>query len=905
VTEFLPFIVIGLATGAVYGLAGLGLVLTYKTSGIFNFGYGALAALAAFVFYLLHVEHGVPWPFAAVLTVGVFAPAVGVAMELLARSLQRASETIKVVATVGLILVVLSIHSFWHDINQPTFPHFLPQSTVRMFDVNITWEQIILFLFSAAVSAVLYCFFRATRLGVVMRGLVDSEDLVSMSGDNPASVRRWAWIIGTAFAAIAGLLLAPDQLVSGSSLTILVFAAFGAAAIGFFDNLPLTFAGGLIIGVTSSLVDKYAGTIDWLGGIPPGLPFIFLFVVLVLTPRRRLLRRRLPAQLRVHRPYHAPIPIRLTAGAIAVAFLAIVPMFQEARLAVWSSALIDIILFLSLGLLVRNSGQISLCHLAFAAVGAAAFGHFASDAGLPWLLALVLAALVAVPVGALVAIPAARLSGVFLALATLGFGILAQYLFYNRGFMFGRTALGIAAPRPALKLGAWDMASDRGYYYVLLIITVVVTLALTAITAGRLGRLMQAMGDSQLALETRGTSLVVLKMIVFCISAAFAALAGALTASLFHYSVGTSFQPFSSLTLVVLVTIVTFGDPWYAVMGAVGRTVIGGYVHGPTVNNSLTLLFGISGVLAVYGTRATGMPRPLRDALDRLGGRTKPEPAGSRGQTGAGEGRDHRATAARTGLEIRDVSVQFGGIRAVDRVTMQAPMGRITGLIGPNGAGKTTTFNVCSGLARPKTGSVSFDGVDVTHESPSRRARRGLGRTYQRPELFDRLTTRQNVAMGLEASLAGARPSTQLVSSRTGRRAVDAATDEALAVTGTGGIADVQVGLLPIGQRRLVELATVLAGPFDMLLLDEPSSGLDGNETELFGRVLQAVASEWGRGILLVEHDMTLVRAVCEYVFVLDFGSLIFEGSPDEMLDSDAVRSAYLGSTVEPVATAE
>ncbi len=711
--EFLPFIIIGLATGAVYGLAGLGLVLTYKTSGIFNFGFGAVAALSAFCFYYLHVEQGMSWPIAAVITVAALGSVLGIAMELLARALARASETFKVVATVGLILIILAIGRFWHEINPPTFPHFLPTSVVRMFGVNITWEQIILFVFCVVVSALLYWFFQSVRLGIVMRAIVDSPDLVSMSGDDPATVRRWAWVIGTVFAAIAGLFLAPGQQVDGISLTVLVFAAFGAAAIGYFDNLPLTFAGGLIIGVATALFDKYAGTIDWVGGLPPSLPFIILFVVLIITPRRRLVRRRVPTQENVQRSYQAPLRIRLVTGAVVVGLLAIVPVFQEPRLAVWSRALIDIMLFLSLGILVRNCGQISLCHLAFAAVGAAAFGHFTTDAGLPWLLAIVLATLVAIPVGAVIAVPAVRVSGVFLALATLGFGILAQYVFYSRGFMFGPTALGVGAPRPEFTVFGMDLASDKGFYYLLLFITVIVTVGLTAIMSGRLGRLLQAMGDSQLALETRGTNSTILKVIVFCLTAAVASLAGSLIGMLNHFAVGTSFQPFDSMTLVVLVAIVAFGAPWFAVMAAVGHGVISGYVEGGNIATWLLLLFGVTGLAAVYGTRFGRMPGPLRDFLDRVGGRTRKqglEPSTKEATTAAAASHDREATLAREGLEVRNLSVTFGGVAAVDNLSLLAPIAQITGLIGPNGAGKTTTFNVCSGLLRSKRGSVCFDG---------------------------------------------------------------------------------------------------------------------------------------------------------------------------------------------------
>jgi ABC-type branched-subunit amino acid transport system ATPase component/branched-subunit amino acid ABC-type transport system permease component len=936
VHEFLPFIIIGLATGAVYGLAGMGLVLTYKTSGIFNFGYGAVAALGAFAFYFMHVEHGWPWPLAALITVFVFGGIVGLGLEVLARSLGGASETIKVVSTVGLILIVEGLGLLWHPVNPPTMPHFLPQSTVRLLGVNVTWEQIILFVFCVVAAIVLYWFFQSVRLGVVMRGVVDNHELVSMSGDDPVRVRRWAWIIGTAFAMVAGLMLSPTQSLDGVTLTTAVFAAFGAAAIGYFTNMPLTFVGGLLIGIAGALVDKYSATISWIGGLPPSLPFLILFVVLVVTPRGRLMSRRFIASVPVKRPYQAPTPIRLGAAAVFIAFLAFVPVWQLSHLAVWSAALIDMILFLSLGLLVKRSGQISLCQLAFAAVGAAAFGHFAAY-GIPWLLGLVLATLVAVPVGALVAIPAVRVSGVFLALATLGFGILVEQVFYTRSYMFGGTTLGIADPRPDVSIGGWNMSTDRGFYYVLLIITVLVVIVMSAIGSGRLGRLLEAMADSPLALETQGATSSVLKVIVFCITAAMASLAGALTGMLYHYAVGDYFQSFASLELVAIVVIITMGEPWYAVLGAVGYTVIPGYLPGGNVSTYLLLLFGVGATTAAWGTRQGGTPAPVARFIDRIGGRRPTPTLATAGAGGGGAASTPVAVdgdgapvdgggavpvgvspgvvgvtppapggagtggAGGEGLAVQELAVHFGGVRAVNGVSLRAPMGAITGLVGPNGAGKTTIFNACSGLNKPTTGEVLLHGTAVSHIGTAQRARRGMGRTFQRPELFNSLTVRQNVAMGREAALAGANPLAQVYGSRQAGRMVSEVADRALEVTGTVRIADTQVGLLPIGQRRLVELARALAGPFDMLLLDEPSSGLDGHETEQFGQVLRTAVREQGYGILLVEHDMTLVREVCDYVYVLDFGSLIFEGTPDEMHASDQVRAAYLGDAAVSV----
>jgi ABC-type branched-subunit amino acid transport system ATPase component len=249
-----------------------------------------------------------------------------------------------------------------------------------------------------------------------------------------------------------------------------------------------------------------------------------------------------------------------------------------------------------------------------------------------------------------------------------------------------------------------------------------------------------------------------------------------------------------------------------------------------------------------------------------------------------------------SGLEVRDLSVRYGGNVAVAGVSLSAAMGRLTGLIGPNGAGKTTTFNACSGLLRPATGHVLLFDHDVTRLGPARRARRGLGRTFQRMELFTSMTVAENVALGREARLAGSNPLWQQVATRRQRSTVRDATTEALEVCGITDLADQAVENLSTGQRRLVELARVYAGDFRLLLLDEPSSGLDHTESEHLGRILRSLVSDRGVGILLVEHDMALVMNVCDDLYVLDFGRLVFHGTPAETQASPIVRAAYLGA---------
>jgi ABC-type branched-subunit amino acid transport system ATPase component len=251
-----------------------------------------------------------------------------------------------------------------------------------------------------------------------------------------------------------------------------------------------------------------------------------------------------------------------------------------------------------------------------------------------------------------------------------------------------------------------------------------------------------------------------------------------------------------------------------------------------------------------------------------------------------------------SGLQLQGLKVAFGGLTAVDGLDLVAPPAGLTALIGPNGAGKTTTFNACCGLVPPNAGRVILDGEDISKLRPAARARRGLGRTFQKIELFASLTVAENVALGREAGLAGSRLLAQFRAPRDQRELIRDQVEDALAVCGLQGLREARAGSLSTGQRRLVELARVLAGGFRMLLLDEPSSGLDGKETQKFGELLGHVVDTRGTGVLLVEHDMSLVMDVSRYIYVLDFGKLIFSGSPADVVGSDIVQKAYLGTAV-------
>ncbi len=240
-------------------------------------------------------------------------------------------------------------------------------------------------------------------------------------------------------------------------------------------------------------------------------------------------------------------------------------------------------------------------------------------------------------------------------------------------------------------------------------------------------------------------------------------------------------------------------------------------------------------------------------------------------------------------LTVEGVAVRFGGLLAVDDASLTVEPGSVTGLIGPNGAGKTTLFNVITGLQPPTRGRIALDGVDITKKRPYRRARLGIARTFQRLEAFGSLTARENVLVALEMRRRWAKS----------RYDKEAEADRLLEQVGITGVAETRVGSLPTGSARLVELARALATDPTVLLLDEPSSGLDEQETDALGALLRRLC-DTGLAVLLVEHDMPLVMEACAYINVLDFGRVIARGTPDEIQADPSVRRAYLGTASSP-----
>ncbi|MGQ0467954.1 MAG: branched-chain amino acid ABC transporter permease [Sporichthyaceae bacterium] len=599
-SEYIPFIVFGLVFGSIYGLAAMGLVLTYRTSGIFNFGHGAIGAGAAYVFFELRQQQGMPWPLAALIAVGLFGVVLGLILERMARGLSKVPVSYQIVGTVGLLLLIRALATWIYGPDYRLFTPFITRDTAfTVSGVAVSWESIIVFVGVSIAAFGLYFLIERSRLGTTMRAVVDDPNLLDTTGVAPVRVRRQAWMIGSCFAAASGVLLASQQQqLDATLLSLLVVQAFGAAAIGAFRSLPLAYAGGIAIGIAQKLVSKQTSDYEWLQGLDFNLPFIVLFIVLLVLGRRRLgdlgsqVRARVPASRQL------PTPQLLLFSSVGLLAAVMVPHVVGSRLPVWINAMSQILLFLSLGLLVHTSGQVSLCQMSLAAVGAAAFAHSVSN-GIPWGLAILIGGLVAVPVGAIVAIPAIRLSGLFLALATLGFGIFIAQFFYVKSYMFGLSDLRTGRP------SGFD--SDTRYYYLLLAVAVAGMALVIGIERSRLGRLLRGLADSPTALQTLGASADVTRVLVFCISAFLAGISGGLFAGQFGSVSGTSFNFVASLVLLAVLAIAGRSTVQASIVGPIFMLVLPAY--GSSTGAGFEAAFGLGAILAaVLSTRRLHLP---------------------------------------------------------------------------------------------------------------------------------------------------------------------------------------------------------------------------------------------------------------------------------------------------------
>jgi len=559
VSAFWSYTVIGIVFGSVYAITATGLVVTYTTTGVFNFAQGAVGMFAAFSYWQLTVAWHWPPLVALALLLLVGAPLLGAAVEVvLMRRLYGATADRMLMVTLGLLLILVGVAvAIWgNPANPQIVPPFFAGHSVTIAGVVVTWQQLLVVLAAAAIALTLRVFFKRFRAGIAMRAVVDDPELLALAGASPHRIARHGWMLGISLAALAGILLAPAVGSTGlnvDTLTLLVINGYAAAVVGRLRNLPLTFAGGLALG----LADAYA--IGYLPGrlpdsivsqIPSVMPIVFLFIALLLIPAARLVAAgRLP----VHMPARVAGGRESVAGAILlVAAVAVVsPLLNGLALSSVSQGFALGIVALSLVLLTGYAGQVSLCQLTFLGVGAYTMAKVGGG-GSWW--GLLAAVGVSAAVGVLVALPAIRLRGLYLALATLAFGEAAYYAFFENSSIFGTGgSLPVGRlPLPGVPSGS---VSDRTELMMIAVTFALCAVGVLWLRRGAFGRRLVALNDSPAAFATLGMSPAWTKVAVFALSAGMAGLGGVLYAGQQGGIGGSDVLLFSSLTLLLLVSI--------------------------------------------------------------------------------------------------------------------------------------------------------------------------------------------------------------------------------------------------------------------------------------------------------------------------------------------------------------
>jgi branched-chain amino acid transport system permease protein len=554
VDEFIRLTIFGLVAAAIYFVAASGLVLTYTTSGIFNFAHGAIGMVAAFVYWELRFNPDgpvLPTPLALFLVLGVFAPLFGVLVErVLIRNLQGASLATTLVVTVGMLAALIGLaQTFWPPESRVVRGFFEPDD-VKILGVNVTWHRIITVLIAVGVAVGLRVLLYRTRIGVAMRAVVDNRTLAGLNGAQAHRVSALSWAIGSSLAALGGILLAPALGLEIIALTLLVVNAYAAAMVGRLRSLPLTVVGAVILGLLVQYVPNYLPKVfaddtlpDWLTGINNSLPILMLFVVLLLLPEERLGGWQARAARRIRVPSLAQ---SLLGGAALVATAVVVSGFLSDRnLGRVGQGLALGVIVLSLVPLTGYAGQISLAQMTLAGVGAFVMAKVAAE-GSP--IGLLAATLIAGAVGGIIALPALRLRGLYLALSTLAIAVLADNMFFPQRRVFFTGSLEVSR----LDLGFIDFDSDRSYFVLLAVAYALVAVFVLTLRRGQFGRRLLAMKDSPAACATLGLNLTRTKFTVFAVSAALAGLGGALYGGLRVSVSGDDFEMVQGLPILLL-----------------------------------------------------------------------------------------------------------------------------------------------------------------------------------------------------------------------------------------------------------------------------------------------------------------------------------------------------------------
>lgn len=584
----------------------------------------------------------------------------------------------------------------------------------------------------------------------------------------------------------------------------------------------------------------------------------------------------------------APANVRrhgLLAAAVLLALL-VLPHLLPGKylLQLVNLGLISLIVVLGLNFITGYCGQINFGQAAFWGIGAYVTA-LATMNGLNFWLALPLAAVATGLCSLVLGVPTLKLRAYYLAMATIAFGEIVQLVLVHWEPVTGGTS-GLRGVPGVSIFGHALKGNVQHYYFLLAWCALALTLAMR-LRASKLGRAMVALRDSEIAAEVAGVDTVKVKMLAFALSSIYAGVAGGLYASTVNY---VSPDLFSNAQAVLFFTMLVVGGTGSAVGAVIGTVVLTALPE--------ALRFLKEWYLVLYGVGVILMIVFVPDGIASLGQRWRRPAAAPAAPSPPPVAATDRTAVADTGtlLQVSGITQRFGGLVALDDVSLTVQRGTVHAVIGPNGSGKTTLLNVLSGAYKPQAGSVQLQGQELMGQRPSAIAVAGLSRTFQNIRLYKSLTVLDNVMVGGACRARGGLWGILFGSRR--RRQEEAALRadalQALAFVGLADLAERPAASLAYAQQRLLEIARALATKPQLLLLDEPAAGMNPQEAALLMQTIRRLR-ERGITVIFVEHNVKLVMGVSDRVTVLDFGRTIAEGTPSEVQQSPAVIAAYLG----------
>ena len=568
------FLVVGVSLGSIYALASSGIVVTYTTSGIFNFAQGAIGMFMAFVYWQLRVHQHLSTPVALFITVFVLAPLFGAAIErVLMRRIADATLVVQLVVTLGVMFGLMGLaNTIWDpsksrygDMTAKIRP-FFGTDFVEIADTRIPYYRLITIGTAILVAILLRLLLYRTRIGVAMRAVVDNRNLAALNGARPGRASMLAWALGSSLAAVSGIFLVQELGLQVDALTLLIINAFAAAIVGRLRSLPLTYAGGIALGLAIAFTQTFLDLRGRFTTAQFAIPSIFLFIVLLALPQARIELRKPPPSWKILQPRNSNVWATALGMAVVFAVMAFITSgMGQVNLNRLTLAMVIAVIMLSLVPLTGWAGQVSLAQITFAGVGAFAMYKFTTGVEFPlvhWNVdlhpgnpaGLLFAAALAIPFGALMALPALRLQGLYLALASMAFARMAEPLFFDQPEVFSESR------RVArVEFFGYEFTDQRRYLLLVTAIFGVLAVGLVAVRRSQFGRRMIALRDSEAACATVGINRTTTKLAVFAFSAALAGFGGALLAMQRETATTDDFDLLGTLGLPIVLLVVVGG----------------------------------------------------------------------------------------------------------------------------------------------------------------------------------------------------------------------------------------------------------------------------------------------------------------------------------------------------------